>query len=303
MLSEAVLEEKLTKDALLDSIKTIKHVFTDNHMHLDPRNGEGIEAVKKFQRAGGKYVFLVGKTTRDIGVALTDVESFEKLYDYTIKLAEEVKARTEVRAYPVIGVHPAEVVEMCRTLSLKKAVDVAKEALRIAGDKIMEGEAAALGEVGRPHFEVGEEVAGACEEVMRHAFTIARDADCAVQIHAADKGQLFMELSQMAQEAKISPKKVIKHFSSPRITAAMQAGIYPSIIATEENLRKAVKEGNRFLMESDYIDDHRRPGAVVGPKSVPRLSLRLLDKGVLSEEDLWKIHVDNIETVYGIILD
>jgi len=55
-------------------------------------------------------------------------------------------------------------------------------------------------------------------------------------------------------------------------------------------------------MESDYIDDLRRPGAVVGPKSVPRVSRVLLEKGLVSEEDLEKIHIDNVEKVYGVNL-
>jgi TatD-related deoxyribonuclease len=235
---------------------------------------------------------------------LKDAESFERLYDHTIKLATDINDGTGVRAFPVIGVHPAEVVEMCREFSAPKAVKVAVKALEIAGDRVTEGRAAAIGEVGRPHFEVEEEVMRACDEVLRHAFRVARDADCAVQIHAGDeKGMLFEELKLMAEEAKMNPERVIKHFSNPSIRAASEAGIYPSIVATMENVTKARNEGNRFLMESDYIDDLRRPGAVVGPKSVPRLSLKLVDKGMLSEEDLWKIHVDNIEKAYGIILD
>jgi TatD-related deoxyribonuclease len=304
MLSDSVLRDELTNDALLKPVKFKFETFTDNHMHLDPRNGEGLAAVKKFQRAGGRYIFLVCKTTRDMGIALKSAESFERLYDHTVQLAAEINEGTEVRAFPVIGVHPAEVVEMCREFSAPKAVEVAVEALEIAGDKVREGEAVAIGEVGRPHFEVETEVMRACDEVLRHALKVARDADCAVQIHAGDeKGVLFAELKCMADEAKINPKRVIKHFSSPCIRAASEAGIYPSIVATMKNVTEAREEGNRFLMESDYIDDLRRPGAVVGPKSVPRLSQRLVDEGVLSEEDLWRIHVDNIERAYGIILD
>ncbi len=303
MLSDTVLRDELTKNAFLNPTKIEFETFTDNHMHLDPRNGEGLNAVKKFRRAGGRYIFLVCKTTRDVGIALKDAGSFERLYDHTINLAAEVNKETAVRAFPVIGVHPAEVVEMCREFSAPKAVEVAVEALEIAGGKVMEGEAVAIGEVGRPHYEVDTEVMSACDEVLRHAFMVARDADCAVQIHAADKGGLFAELKRMADEAEMNPKKVIKHFSSPSVGAASAAGIYPSVVATEENVVKAREEGNRFLMESDYIDDLRRPGAVVGPKSVPRLSNRLVNEGVLSEDDLWKIHVDNIERAYGIILD
>lgn len=301
MLSDAVLRDELTKDALASRLDFKFETFTDNHMHLDPRNGEGLEAVKKFQQAGGKYIFLVCKTTRDMGLTPLRPDSFEKLYEHTARLARKVKEDIGVRAHPVIGVHPAEVVEMCGELSFAKAVKVALKALKIAGDKVKEGEAVAIGEVGKPHFEVEPEVAKACDEVLRFAFQVAKEADCSVQVHAPNEKGLFQELGRMAEEAKIDPKRVIKHYSTSE--DAPEAGVYPSIMATEGNVTKARGWGNRFLMESDYIDDLRRPGAVVGPKSVPRVSKKLVSQGILSEEDLWKIHVDNIEDAYGIILE
>jgi len=76
--------------------------------------------------------------------------------------------------------------------------------------------------------------------------------------------------------------------------------VYPSVIASRDNVAKALEEGKRFLMESDYIDDLQRPGAVVGPRSVPKVCLKLLNAGLLEEEDLWRIHQDNLEEAYGI---
>lgn len=274
--------------------------LTDNHMHLDPLKGYGLAAVRKFQRSGGRRLFLVCKTTSDWEIPLRGVESFRELYQRTIRLAREVKEKTGVTAFPVIGVHPAEVVRMCRELSVEKATNIANKALDLAGELIVASEATAIGEVGRPHFRVSGRVANACEEVLRHAFEVAYDAGCALQIHAAGGEGLFSELRSYALKAKVKPERVIKHFSSPEINAAAKAGVYPSVIATRGNVVKAIEEGSRFMMESDYIDDLRRPGAVVGPRSVPRLSMKLLEEGVLSEEELWRIHVDNVEKAYGI---
>ncbi|RLF97902.1 metal-dependent hydrolase, partial [Thermococci archaeon] len=39
-------------------------IITDNHMHLDPK-GLGIEAAKKFLRAGGTHLFIVYKYAKD----------------------------------------------------------------------------------------------------------------------------------------------------------------------------------------------------------------------------------------------
>ncbi len=269
-------------------------------MHLDPGKGLGLEAVKRFSRSGGRRIFLVCKTTRDWGLTGYGEESFQELYRRTIALAGEVREKTEVAAYPVLGVHPVEVVWMCRSLSAEKAVAIAKRALERAGEHVSEGEAAAIGEVGRPHFEVAQEEAGACEEVLRHAFEVAAEMGCSLQIHAAGGEEIFAELRDYARWVGMNPRMVIKHFSEPRVRAAKEAGVYPSVIASRDNVAKALEEGKRFLMESDYIDDLQRPGAVVGPRSVPKVCLKLLNAGLLDEEDLWRIHQDNLEEAYGI---
>ena len=55
-------------------------------------------------------------------------------------------------------------------------------------------------------------------------------------------------------------------------------------------------------METDYIDDPSRPGAVLGPKTVPKTTLALLKEGVLDEEQIYIIHVVNPEKTYNISL-
>lgn len=276
--------------------------FTDNHMHIDPINGEGIAAVKKFEHAGGRFLFLVCKMTDDWNLKL-NLDGFEKLFDSTIRLSEEINDSTGVTSFPVIGIHPAEFARMCERTSIAKALDVAKTALDAAGIRIEEGKAVAIGEVGRPHYEVKEEILDASNELMTYAFEIARDLDCAVQLHTETVGkEELREFGALAESAGLDKERVIKHYSPPLILAAEEAGIFPSLVASEENIKNAIQEGNRFLLESDYIDELKRPGAVVGPKSVPRVSLKLLSEGFLTEDDLIRIHRDNIEEAYGFSL-
>ncbi|MEE8167776.1 MAG: TatD family hydrolase [Candidatus Hydrothermarchaeales archaeon] len=296
--------EILTGQTLGDVFKPAHGLeFTDNHMHIDPREGKGIEAVREFEDVGGKYLFLVNKGTGDAGIDLKDAKSFEKLYEYTIGLCGEIREKTGVHSYAVIGVHPAEFASMCK-FSIDKALETAKEAMDIAGQKIADGKAVAMGEIGMPHFDVKSEILDACRELLSHSLEIASGLDCAVQLHTGSVEEKdFMDFSDMAKAAGLEPRRLIKHYSPPLIRAAEEAGIYPSLIASSENIKRARKEGNRFLMESDYIDDLSRPGAVVGPKSVPKVSRRLFEEGVLSEEDIWRIHLDNVQDAYGINLD
>lgn len=278
--------------------------YVDNHMHIDPINGEGIKAVKKFQNTGGGYIFLVSKFTASWSIPLKDEKSFKKLFQNTISLAEEIHDETEVKAFPVIGVHPAEFAHMCEAFTTQTALEIGKKAMNIATKFVESGQAVAIGEVGRPHYKVEEKVLSACMELLEYTFKLAKDLDCAIQLHTESSTQEhFKEFNKLAIRCGVSPHRVVKHYSPPLIKAGEKYGIFPSLISSKENILQAIKEGNRFLMESDYIDDLKRPGAVVGPKSVPRISQKLFEEEILTEEDLWKIHKDNIESVYGISLD
>ena len=54
-----------------------------------------------------------------------------------------------------------------------------------------------------------------------------------------------------------------------------------------------------FMLETDYMDDPRRPGAVLGPKTVPKRTQQLLEAG-MDEDALWRCHVDVPNAIYGV---
>jgi TatD-related deoxyribonuclease len=53
-----------------------------------------------------------------------------------------------------------------------------------------------------------------------------------------------------------------------------------------------------FFLETDYMDDPRRPGAVLGPKTVPKRTQQLLEAGV-DEAVMWNTHSELPALVYG----
>ena len=77
------------------------------------------------------------------------------------------------------------------------------------------------------------------------------------------------------------------------------AGLFPSVLAGKGAFEKALAQGTRFMLETDYIDDLRRPGAVLGPATVPRRTFDLFSRGALTEEQGWIIHGDNPRKVFG----
>jgi len=78
-------------------------------------------------------------------------------------------------------------------------------------------------------------------------------------------------------------------------------GIFPSILASRVK-EDVVRKSLRFVMETDYIDDLKRPGVVLGIKTVPRVTRKLIEKEVLDEEGVYRIHKENVERIYDIEL-
>ncbi len=277
--------------------------IVDNHIHLDEIKGYGLEAAKKFKRAGGTAIFLVSKLTKDVGCSGVALENFSRLYEETVNLAGKVE-ELGIKVFPVLGVHPAELHFMIEEVGREKALEIAKAAVELAGEFIEENRAVALGEIGRPHYTVDEDIKEACHELLLYAFEKARDLDCAVQLHTESIDEkAFWEFSELAERVGLKSNRVVKHFSPPFIEAGEKTGVMPSIIAKRNNILEAIGSGTRFLMESDYIDDRQRPGAVLGPKSVPRVTLALLREGIIDEDAVYKIHKENIEKVYGVEID
>jgi len=161
----------------------------------------------------------------------------------------------------------------------------------VAAEYVTDGPALAI-KSGRPHYEVEDAVWDASNAVMCHAFERAADVGCAVQLHT-EGGEEFEQVAQWAEQRGLDRQQVIKHYSGGRL-----AGPTKSVLADKNEIEIAIEEGEPFLMETDYIDDPERPGAVLGPKTVPRRVRWLLETG--EEAAVRTAHVETPEAVYGI---
>ncbi len=278
-------------------------IILDDHFHVDPFKGLFLEAVKQFHRAGGTHLMVVYKSAHDYGFNGSKAEDFIKAMDFHVELVEKINRETPVKAFVVVGVHPAEFVYLAEKKGLEYAKGEVMKALEYAQRLCLEGNAVAIGEIGRPHYPVPEEIWNASIELMKYGMALAREADCAVQLHTESFDETkFRELGEMVREVGIKPYRVVKHFSPPLVKVAEEVGVFPSVIASRKNIEEAISQGNRFMMETDYIDDRSRPGAVLGPRTVPRRTKAFLQNGLFTKEDVYKIHVENPEKVYGIEL-
>lgn len=273
--------------------------ITDEHMHIDPR-AKGLKAVKEFQNAGGTHIILVTKPTWTIGVEVTKPEDYKIVFDETIDLARQIN-ETGVKAFPVLGVHPAEITKLTERMELDHAVELIKSGLEIAAKYVDEGLAVGL-KSGRPHYPVSDEIWDASNSIMEHGFMLAKEHDCAIQLHteSVEEPELI-DITERAKGTGIRLNKVVKHYAPPLVNVCEKLGIFPGVLAGKGAIEQALEEGTRFMMETDYIDDPERPGAVLGPKTIPRRTLKLVEE--YGEEPFWKVHKENVEEVYEVEID
>ncbi|UCE90898.1 MAG: TatD family hydrolase [Methanobacteriota archaeon] len=270
----------------------------DNHVHLEPRKGRNIDAVKDFERRGGTHVIVSHLPYDDLHVS--SAEDYRRGFDVTVSLAELVNAETSVKAYATVGPYPVELLGLEKRHGLDKAKDIMVAGMDIAAEYVMEGKALAIGEVGRPHFEVSEQIWNASNDILAHAMARARDADCAVVLHTESGSvQTMKDLAQMADAARLERERVVKHYCPPMILPEENFGLMPSVLAGRDTVMEALSKGSRFMMETDFLDDPERPGAVLAITTVPKRTLSLLEEGIMTEEQAYDIHVDNPRRVYG----
>lgn len=269
----------------------------DNHFHLDPR-GRQAEAVKDFLRAGGTHLTVVHKPYRDLppGSLERTREAFERTLALA-KAAEGAGAKVQVALAP----HPAEFTEMMKAgMGLDEAARVYEQGLRLAARMAVEHRCVALGEVGRPHYPVSEEVWARANQLMHLALSLCKETGVAAILHTESATpEVFADLAQRVRAAGLPLEKAVKHYSPP-IVGPDNHGLFPSVIAGGDSALEAARQGTRFLLETDYIDEPERPGAVLGPKTVPRRTLELVQQGVLTEEQAWQVHGANPARIYGV---
>jgi len=270
---------------------------TDNHLHVDSMRGLGpVKVGRLFSRSGGTHAMVVNRA-----VGFSNIGEFRRAQEAFLSDVGKMNTQAGIRAFSVVGPHPAALPRLWEVMGKRGAVDLVRQALESSAGLVREGRATALGEVGRPHFEVPADVMEASNSILDRSLELAADIGCAVQLHmeSSTPGQ-FRELRARADRAGLPPWRVVKHFSPPLVEAGRETGIVPSVISTRENVREALSQGDRFLMETDYMDDPDRPGAVLGPRTVPRVTRALLGEGTMDLASARRIHVENVERTYGI---
>jgi len=209
-----------------------------------------------------------------------DLDGYQAAYSDTLGMAEEVRAAFGIGVGVVLGPHPVAWEHQIEPLGLKRATELHLEAVGLALDHIDAGDAVCLGEVGRPHYPVSDETWSAANEMLREVMALAAGAGTSIQLHVEDNGETTCrELAALCDEAGLARDRAIRHYAPADVGTDFTHGLAATVSVgrgSVETLAETTVNANApWGMETDFLDDPRRPGAVLGPKTVPKRTQQL----------------------------
>jgi TatD-related deoxyribonuclease len=275
-----------------------KGPILDDHFHLN-RNGRFLEAAKDFQNAGGTNLVLVH--CPDFASPPTTRAGHKSSYQNTIEMAQEVR-ELGLGVRVILGPHPAAFAHQFDSLG-ERAEENYWDSIETALEFVHEGKAHGIGEVGRPHWPVSDEIWSRSNALLIDTMKLAAREGIPLQLHVeGESDETYGELAEMADKAGLAREKLVRHYAPPRVDSSYTHGLTPSVLAGSGSIEVLMEtfeqSSHGFMLETDYMDDLRRPGAVLGPKTVPKRTRQLLEAG-LDEEILYHCHQDLPEHIYG----
>ncbi|MDE0741680.1 MAG: TatD family hydrolase [Candidatus Poseidoniia archaeon] len=266
--------------------------ITDNHFHLDPEGRKEL-AVKDFLNAGGTRLVLVHKPYE----AWVRLEDFKEQVNTTLTLASKAR-EVGVKVAVVASPHPVTLVKLLDSKSPLEASELYIEAVSHCTNLVDENEIVGLGELGRPHFTVEPKTWELSNKVLFESLSRAKDVDASVVLHTeTGTPEVMADLAALASKANFPKDRLVKHYGGPG-SIEDPNGLVVSLTTSLTNIRYAAVQKSDFMLETDYLDDPNRPGAVMGPKSVPRKTIRALDEGIITEKQASNIHSKVPDRVY-----
>ncbi len=279
-------------------------VFADAHCHTNPVKGLGMKNIaSKFKENNGWFLSIVGLSPWSYDIT-PSYEGYLKTFDLVIRecrIAKEYGLETAC----IVGIHPADIDKLVYRYNMKigEAYNLALRVLDKAIELCKNGVINGIGEEGRPHYKIDPVFVVASELILMRAMEAAKDYDCIIHMHLEQGSNVtVLSVDKLAGLIGAPKKRLLFHHTRPGLTEHVIAeGYWATIPGIEPVLRIIFDRVEpKFMVESDYIDDPRRPGVVVYPWEMINNELRLLEKGVLSEELLYKVNVDNIVEFYGV---
>ena len=252
----------------------------DQHMHLD-RNNRFLDAVSEFVNSGGTAINLVHKPNfSNLPLSISDYQS---AYHNTIEMAREIREKFGIQVSVILGPHPVSWEKQIHTIGLQESTSLHLQAVKLAIQYISLGEAVCLGEVGRPHYPVDSQIWDAANDLLLEIMKLAAEEKISIQLHVEDDGEkTYSDLAKLCDKAGLPRHLAIRHYAPANISSDFTHGLSVTVSVGKGSISKIVESlpncNSYWGMETDFLDDKNRPGAVLGPKTIPKRTHQLTEK-------------------------
>ncbi|MCC6021939.1 MAG: TatD family hydrolase [Desulfurococcaceae archaeon] len=279
-------------------------LFADAHLHSNPLRGLGVRnIVKNFKAVGGWFLTIVSLPPSHYGLG-SSFDDYVKSIDILVR--ECAVAREEgVKTKCLAGIHPADLEKLINSQSLRhdEVINLALRVLDYIGKLIKSGVLDGIGEVGRPHYRTTPEGFIVNEILLRHALRLAKDLHAIVHLHLEQGGILtVLSIADLLDSVSLRKDLVLLHHLDIRTAVnAEEVGLRYTLCGKLQLLKEGFKRLKpTYMVESDFIDDPKRPGVAAYPWEIIENQLLLLKEGLVSEDYLLRLNIDNIVKFYGV---
>ncbi len=278
--------------------------YSDAHTHTNPIYGLGAERIaKKFKGVGGWFMALVSLPPYHYGFMESGIEAYRKTIDLLVSEAGKIReAGLKVRV--LAGFHPAEVDEYFRRgMKLGDIIELAESVIKLIVGYHRRGLIDGIGEVGRQHYSTAPARLVVSEIILLKAMEAARDNDMIMHLHLEQGGFVTVEsIKYFTSFTSINKNRVfLHHVTINEALWAEKYGFNYTVPAKYRSLKRVFEAGlRRVLVESDHIDDPKRPGVSSYPWDIPVRIKQLIDEGIINEETVHRVMVDNIVETYDV---
>ncbi len=279
----------------------------DAHSHSNPVKGIGARnIVKKFKSSGGWFIALVMLPTWDYGIQLNSLDDFKRAAEHHIRECRE--ARSEIKTSCFIGLHPAEIDKLVkRGMRLDKVYELSKSIIDYIVSLYNKGVIDGVGEVGRPHYKTLPESILVSEYILKYTLELQRDYEFPLQLHLENtRGFTSWSIRNLVDEVKPSLKsRILVHHAKPGVLEeVVKEGFWASTPGIYNVLREAFRRVrsnlDKLLVESDFIDDPRRPGVVTTPWELCEALNKLVSENLIDVDTYERVNVTNVIEFFNI---
>ncbi len=283
-------------------------VISDAHAHISNKGIGPHEYAKRFKGSNGWFIALASLPPYHYGLG-SSLYDLIKSFDIHIELCNIIRSYG-IKVSCILGLHPAYIDRIIKEYQSRheKVLEIVNKGIETIERYIKEGRADGVGEVGRPHYKTIPEVFSLCDYIIIKALEIVNDYDVVLHLHLEDRGILtVLSIGELSEKllSKSRKRRVVFHHASLRTSKnAFNYGFSSTIIGKYPLLKKLFDEHkeltNSVMIESDYIDDLRRPGVVMYPWEIVKEATKLLSESIHYYDLLEKVFIDNIVKVYDV---